>query len=211
MQALKKKAKIREYGGKDSTSRSRCLVVCSTEGRWKRIRQISQTRSECPGTCTAEGWWKSCRKEWLKIDVEKHAEGRQRAGQLNHHSALIAKDSEIKVQAYKLGPINVECEFCKSLNFAGEKTKDGKFTRCCQKGKLELKPIDCPDFLKKIVHGKWFGVQKFPRSAVAVEESEGGMGSGRGTISGWELRAGEASSGWGGSFPRAAANCCWRS
>lgn len=113
--------------------------------RTKRLETDAQTHAQRRADENDDA-----RTKRLKIDASKHAEGRQKAGQLNLHDALIAKDKEINVPVHKLGRMNVECQFCKSLNFACEKSKEGTFTYCCQKGKLELKPIECPDFLKKL-------------------------------------------------------------
>ncbi|KMQ84001.1 hypothetical protein RF55_18620 [Lasius niger] len=97
----------------------------------------------------------------LEADAQRHAQGRQKARQLNHHIALIAKDHEINVPVHTLGQMNVECQFCKSLNFACEKSKDGKFTYCCQKGKIQLKTIKCPNFLKKLYMGNDYESKNF--------------------------------------------------
>ncbi|KMQ88034.1 hypothetical protein RF55_12551 [Lasius niger] len=93
------------------------------------------------------------RTKRLEADAQRYAQGRQQARQLNHHIALIAKDHEINVPVHTLGQMNVECQFCKSLNFACEKSKDEKLTYCCQKGKLQLKPINSPDFLINLYMG----------------------------------------------------------
>lgn len=100
------------------------------------------------------------RTKRLKINARRYAQGRKKAGQLNYHIALIAKENVINVPVHNLGQMNVECQVCKSLNFACEKSKDGKFTYCCQNGKLQLKPIDCPDFLKKLYMGKDYASKK---------------------------------------------------
>ncbi|KMQ82200.1 hypothetical protein RF55_23819, partial [Lasius niger] len=101
------------------------------------------------------------RSQRLKADAQRHTQTRNQARQLNHHIALIVKGHEMNVPVHTLGQMNVECEFCKSLNFACEKSKDGKFTYCCQKGKLQLKPINCPDFLKKLYMGNDFTSKNF--------------------------------------------------
>ncbi|XP_029670961.1 uncharacterized protein LOC115240129 [Formica exsecta] len=88
------------------------------------------------------------RSQRLEDDAQRHAQRRHQCRQLNRHIALIAKGNELNVPIHTLGQMNVECQFCKSLNFKCEESKDGKFTYCCQKGKLELNQINCPDFLK---------------------------------------------------------------
>lgn len=67
----------------------------------------------------------------------------------------------MNVPVHTLDRMNVECQFCKSLNFACEKPKDGKFTYCCKKGKLQLKPINCPEFLIKLYIGNDTTSKKF--------------------------------------------------
>ncbi|XP_011858618.1 PREDICTED: uncharacterized protein LOC105556155 [Vollenhovia emeryi] len=88
-----------------------------------------------------------------EADAQRHDQRRRQGRELNYHLALIDKGNEINVPVHKLGKMNVKCQFCKSLNFACEKPKDGKFTYCCQKGKLQLEPINLPDFLRKLYMG----------------------------------------------------------
>lgn len=97
----------------------------------------------------------------LEADAQRHTHGKQQAKQLNHHIALIVKDDEINMPIHTLGQMNVECKFCKSLNFECEKPKDGNFTYCCQKGKLQLKPINCTNFIKKLYMGNDFRSKNF--------------------------------------------------
>ncbi|KMQ87777.1 hypothetical protein RF55_12854 [Lasius niger] len=101
------------------------------------------------------------RSQRLEADAQRHAQERQKARQLNNQIGLIAKENEINVTVHTLGQMNVECQFCKSLNFECEKSKDGKFTYCCQKGKLKLKPINCPDFIKKLYMGNNYESKNF--------------------------------------------------
>src|SRR5580765_58754 len=59
----------------------------------------------------------------LEANAQRQVQRRQNTRQLNHHIALIAKDDEINVPVYTLGQMNIECQFCKSLNFECEKPK----------------------------------------------------------------------------------------
>jgi hypothetical protein len=46
------------------------------------------------------------------------------------------------------------CEFCGSINFKHERPSDGKYTYCCQKGKVHLPPIhETPPFIKNLLTG----------------------------------------------------------
>ncbi|GBN53292.1 hypothetical protein AVEN_107379-1 [Araneus ventricosus] len=50
---------------------------------------------------------------------------------------------EAQVETHNCGPMNIICQFCKSKNFAAERSSDGKFTSCCRRGKIKLeKPSD---------------------------------------------------------------------
>ncbi|XP_011869885.1 PREDICTED: uncharacterized protein LOC105563127, partial [Vollenhovia emeryi] len=93
------------------------------------------------------------RSQRQEIDAQRHDNRRRQAKEMNYQIALIDKGNEINVPVHRLGKMCIKCKFCKSLNFECEKPKDGKFTYCCQKGKVILKPIDLPDFLRKLYMG----------------------------------------------------------
>ena len=57
------------------------------------------------------------------------------------------------IKCFHLGNMNVECKYCKSINFAAEQPNDELFNSCCRKGKVKLpersKPY--PPFMKEIL------------------------------------------------------------
>lgn len=59
----------------------------------------------------------------------------------------IVNDSQ--VQTLHIGPMNHACQFCHAVHFKGEKPRDGKFTLCCNKGKVQLPPPGDVDPLLK--------------------------------------------------------------
>jgi hypothetical protein len=70
----------------------------------------------------------------------------QRLGRAIHGDYRIAFNENIdeqEVPEFTVGPMNVECTECHSLNFAGERTggDSNVFTLCCQKGKVNLEPL----------------------------------------------------------------------
>ncbi|XP_071574288.1 uncharacterized protein [Temnothorax nylanderi] len=115
------------------------------ETRYQRLKANAQRNAQQRAEENDE-----TRSQRLEADAQRHDQRRCQAKKLNHHIALIAKGHEMNVPVHTLGQMNVECQFCKSLNFTCEKPKDGKFTYCCQKGKLQLKHINFPEFLKKL-------------------------------------------------------------
>lgn len=75
--------------------------------------------------------------------------------------AVIDHSERVTVDQHTCGPLDVECEFCHSLNFIAEKPQDRVFTKCCQKGKVilpDLKPY--PDELFALITGTSSPVQK---------------------------------------------------
>ncbi|GBN67640.1 hypothetical protein AVEN_235971-1 [Araneus ventricosus] len=76
---------------------------------------------------------------------ERYAEAyhlvRNRQSQRIHDEAI--HFIEAHVETHNCGPMNIICQFCKSKNFAAERSSDGKFTSCCCKEKIKLeKPSD---------------------------------------------------------------------
>jgi hypothetical protein len=63
--------------------------------------------------------------------------------------------NEEHVVEHYCGPLDVICESCQSKNFAKERPQDGKFTVCCQKGKVDLPKLnEPPQLLKHLLTGE---------------------------------------------------------
>ena len=60
----------------------------------------------------------------------------------------------IVVPEHYCGDLNVLCEFCQSKNFTKERPSDGKFTICCQKGRVNLEPIRRSELIENLMTGK---------------------------------------------------------
>jgi PIF1-like helicase/Helitron helicase-like domain at N-terminus len=61
---------------------------------------------------------------------------------------------EIKESDYDehyCGLMNVECQFCHSLNFKDEQPPDKKFSICCHKGKVNLPKVNCPAIIQELL------------------------------------------------------------
>lgn len=84
--------------------------------------------------------------------------GRQRekqrtASEQFREIAWNAFSNESPVQENSLGLMNVICRHCHSINFLEEKSGNtaDEFTRCCQKGQVNLPPLDkYPEYLQKL-------------------------------------------------------------
>jgi len=61
---------------------------------------------------------------------------------------------EDTVEEFYCGPMNFRCEYCQSKNFKGEMAADKKFTNCCEKGKIQLRPLRTHDFITTLMKGE---------------------------------------------------------
>ena len=70
-------------------------------------------------------------------------------------TALKALINENDVAPFSCGPMNSVCFFCKALHFAGEKSWDGKFSSCCNKGSVQLQSPseNYPHLLTELIMG----------------------------------------------------------
>lgn len=92
--------------------------------------------------------------------AESHA-NQQQANELRSQAFQnsAAQFNENEIAPHFCGLMNVLCQFCSSKNFLSEKPSDGKFSYCCQKGKVKMpKPLDIqgnvlnyPEFLKDLL------------------------------------------------------------
>ena len=101
-----------------------------------------------------------CRNETpLERDQRLRTLAHRRAQQQNirrmrtRNSARITKGEDLLTEQHFLGELNYICQFCNSRNFSGERPRDGKFSYCCQKGKIKLNPHQFPDLIKDLLLG----------------------------------------------------------
>ena len=64
--------------------------------------------------------------------------------------------AENSIPQHTTGLLNVACQFCGALHFTAERPRDGRFTRCCRKGKLQFThpAHPYPQFLKQMMTNK---------------------------------------------------------
>jgi hypothetical protein len=95
------------------------------------------------------------RRERNRVDAE-HSRARKRKRDLTatkNSACHLVIDESHTPEDYR-GLMNDICTFCGSKNFKQERPSDGKYTYCCQKGKVHLPPIhDTPQLIKDLLTG----------------------------------------------------------
>jgi hypothetical protein len=74
-----------------------------------------------------------------------------------YRTAFNARIRDCEVAVHSCGLMNVSCQCCNSLNFAGELDSSeqfNRFSRCCQKGKVQLPELGpTPTILERLLKG----------------------------------------------------------
>ncbi|XP_021959696.1 uncharacterized protein LOC110855595 [Folsomia candida] len=67
--------------------------------------------------------------------------------------ALINEIDESQFPLHNIGQFDVICNDCNAIHFENERAGDGKFTVCCNKGKVKLPEIQTNDYIKGLLTG----------------------------------------------------------
>ncbi|XP_037049075.1 uncharacterized protein LOC119083457, partial [Bradysia coprophila] len=107
---------------------------------------------------------RSQRLETVAASMTQHREevATINAAEIQRMVTLAITDENAVAEHY-CGPMNVKCQFCGSHNFLAMRPPDGKFTRCCQKGKLIIP--------KPVINGVEHGYPQFLRTMMSMPQN----------------------------------------